>query len=99
MPQSRTVNGVPQTLSGAEYDAWIAESVQNVLAQQALQATEDGQKAVRSQVRAARTRLQQINTATPPFTTTQRDQAIQDIAGYLDKLIGVLIDQRVIEAS
>lgn len=96
---SATVNGVSSTLDAAAYDARIAEMADAELARQQAADAAAAKKALRDAVRTARTRLQQIATATPPFTTTQRDAAIQDTANILDKLIGVLIDLRQIEAS
>ena len=86
-------------LDQGAYDARIAEMA--VAERQAqLDAEADAaRKELRRQVRVARTRLQQIATAVPPFSNAQRDAAIQDTANYLDRLIGILIDANLIEAS
>lgn len=96
---TESVNGEVVTLSASERDAllttWATNERQRQLDNEAAAAL----KELRRQVRLARTRLQQIRDATPPFTNAQRDAATQDIARYLDGLIGVLIDLRLIEAT
>jgi hypothetical protein len=97
---AQTVNGATSTLTQTQYDARIAEMAQAELDRQVAADTAATQKALRDQVRTARTRLQQIRDATPgTATNVQRDQAISDIANYLDKLIGALIDRGIVELS
>lgn len=93
------INKQPVTLDAAAYERRIGEMAVAVQQQQLAAEAEATRKALRDAVRTARTRLNQIATATPPFTNTQRDAAIQDIANYLNKLVGVLIDRGQIEAS
>lgn len=91
------VNGVNVVLNQQQYDARIASWVAAELANQDAAAQQDALRQLRQQVRVARTRLQQIRDTTGTPTNAQRDQAIKDIATYLDGLIGVLIDLNIIE--
>src|SRR5574338_814133 len=85
------VNKQTVTLDQTACNARIGEMAVAVQQAELAAEAEAARKALRDAVRAARTRLNQIATATPPFTNTQRDAAIQDIANYPNKLIGVLI--------
>lgn len=89
---TQRVNGEDVVLSAAERDALLTAWATNERQRQLDEDAADALKTLRQQVRQRRQRLQQIATATPPFTNTQRDAAIQDIADSLDKLVGVLID-------
>ena len=93
------VNGTNTPLALAAYDLRIAEMAVAERKAQLAGEADAALKDLRRQVRTARTRLQQIATAAPPFSNTQRDAAIQDTARFLDGLIGVLIDLNLIERN
>jgi hypothetical protein len=97
---TQVVNGTVSTLNQTDYAARIADMANAELARQLADDESVAEKTLRDQVRTALARLNQIESVTPgTVTNTQRDQAIIDIATYLDKLIRVLIDRKLIEAS
>lgn len=96
-PQVASINGEDVAMTQAAYDAWIAASATAEVATQVEAEAEMARLEVRRQVRAARTRLQQIEAAGGALTNAQRDQGIKDIARIVDRVIGVLIDLRLVE--
>lgn len=96
---TESVNGEAVPLSPAERNARLDEWASNERQRQLDAEAETARKTLRSQVRAALTRLDQIAEATGSFTNAQRDAAIQDMARFQAGLIRVLIDLHLIERT
>lgn len=79
MPSEADIDAAAPAALAAE-QASIAENAQGTIDKADL----------KSQADAAVTRLTQIVDATPPFTSAQRDAAIQDMARYQRAIIRVL---------